>query len=265
VFGIGVFIVHRGVEGSEPGGQDDGAYLELHLLIYLGVVYGPGGAEIGADFTITSKKVGTFCSVNGWYVGHCLGIGDINGLSSPQALIVLREYWPHLFVGDFSKLDVAGGADKVAGTTSYTCFREGIEGCCYLHVRTTAGKVNSPGTYPLAHADAEATKNAIIIVQLESRFLDPELRSQIFDKVVVRAASQKEFDYHLPVADNFFGIGLDLHARPNRIIAGGDISFSPPIKQLHCTESAQPGWLEGFVVTEGGYMDIVLLCNLEDC
>jgi hypothetical protein len=88
MFGIGVFIVQGRVEGVEPSGQDDGAHLKFHLFIHLGVVYGAGGAEVGADFTITGKKMGALGSIDGRDIGHCLGIGDVYRLSSLQTLII---------------------------------------------------------------------------------------------------------------------------------------------------------------------------------
>jgi hypothetical protein len=103
MFGISIFIVHGGIEGLETGGQDDGAHLEFHLFINLGMVYGVSGTEVDADFTITGKKMGALGSIYGRDVGHCLSIGDINRLSSLQALIVLRQYWPDLFIGDFGE------------------------------------------------------------------------------------------------------------------------------------------------------------------
>jgi len=265
MFGIRIFIVQGWVEGFETSGQDDSPHLEFHLFVHLSVVYGASGTEVGADFTITGKKVGTLGPIYCRYVGHCLRIGDINRLSSLQALVILRQYRPYLFVGDFRKFDVAGGADKIAGAASYTCFRECVKGGCHLHLRTAAGKVNCPSSYPFTHADAEATKNAIIVVQFEPGFLDPELGRQIFDEIIVGAASQEELNYHLPVADDLLGVGLDLHARPHRIVTRGYKSCSPPVEKLHCTESAQAGWLKSFMTAEGGYVNIVLLCNLEDC
>jgi hypothetical protein len=88
MFCIGIFIVHGGIEGFETGSQDDGAHLEFHLFINLGMVYGVRGAEVGADFTITGKKMGALGSIDGRYVGHCLCIGDVDRLSSLQALII---------------------------------------------------------------------------------------------------------------------------------------------------------------------------------
>jgi hypothetical protein len=265
MLGIRIFIVQGWVEGFETSGQDDGPHLEFHLFVHLGVVYGASGTEVGADFTITGKKVGTLGPIYCRYVGHCLSIGDINGLSSLQALVILRKYWPNLFVGDFRKLDVAGGADKVATAAGYTCFRECFEGGCHLHLRTAAGKVNCPSAYPFAHADAESTKDAIVVVQLEPGLLDPELGRQIFDEIIVRAASQEELNYNLSVVDDLIAICLDLHARPHRIVTRGYKSCSPSVEKLHRADPAQAGRFKGFVVTEGGYVDVVLLCNLKDC
>jgi hypothetical protein len=233
MFGIRIFIVQGGIKGFETSGQDDGAYLEFHLFIHLGVVYGAGGAKVDADFTITGKKMGALGSIYGRDVGHCLCIGDVDRLSSFQTLIVLRQYWVYLFIGDFRELDVAGGANKVAGAARYTRFREGVEGGCHLHFRTAAGKVNCPSAYPFAHANAQSAKNAIIVVQFESRFIDPVLGRQIFDEVIVGAASQQQFNDRLPVLEDFLGIGFDLHTRPNRIVASGDESGSPPIEELY--------------------------------
>jgi hypothetical protein len=89
MFGIRIFIVHGGVEGFGPSGQDDGAYLEFHLFIHLGMVYGAGGTEVGANFTVTGKKVGALGPIDGGDVGHGLRIGDIDRLSSLQALVIL--------------------------------------------------------------------------------------------------------------------------------------------------------------------------------
>jgi hypothetical protein len=130
---------------------------------------------------------------------------------------------------------------------------------------TAAGEINCLSTDSLAHPDAQSAKNAIIIIQYESGFLDPELCRQIFDKVVVGAPSQEELNDHLPVVDDLLAIGLDLHARPNRIVTGSDKSCSPPVEELYRTDSAQAGRLKGFMVAEGGNVDVILLCNLKDC
>jgi hypothetical protein len=66
--------------------------------------------------------MGALGSINGRYVGHCLSIGDIDGLAPGQASIILRQYRSYLFVGNFGEFDVTGGANKIAGTTGYTCF-----------------------------------------------------------------------------------------------------------------------------------------------
>ena len=160
---------------------------------------------------------------------------------------------------------MAGGANKVAGPASHTCFRVGVEGGCHLHFRATAGEVNCPSTYPFAHAGAQSAKNATIIVQLEPGFIDTVLGRQILDEVVVGAASQEELNDHLPVMDDLLGVGFDFHAPPHRIVAGGDKSRPFSFRNTHSAYTAQPGRLKGFMVTESGYVDVVLLCNLKNC
>ena len=125
----------------------------------------------------------------------------------------------HLFVGNFGEFDVAGGADKLAGTTGYTCFRVGLKWCRHLHFSTTARKVYCIGTYPLAHPHAQSAKDAVVVVQLEPRGVDLELLRQVLDVVVVRAAGPEQLNEHLPVTDDLLGVSGDLHARPNRVVA----------------------------------------------
>jgi hypothetical protein len=48
----------------------------------------------------------------------------------------------------------------------------------HLHFRTAAGKVNCPSTYPFAHSNAEPTKDAVVVLELESRSLNTVLLSE---------------------------------------------------------------------------------------
>jgi hypothetical protein len=219
MFRIIIDIMLAGIEWLEAGGQNNGAHLKFHLFIHLGVIDGSCGAKIRADLAVTGKEMGTFGSIYGRNVGNGLSIGHIDGFSSSQSLIIFRWYWLYLFRGYLGELDMAGRADKVTGATGHTRIRMGVERGRHLHFCTATGKIYRPSTYPLAHSNAQPTKNAGVIIQFEFGFIDSELLGKFFNEVVVGAAGQQQFNDHLSVAADLLAVGLDLHALPDRVVA----------------------------------------------
>ena len=233
-------------------GQDNGAHIQFDDFILHGMVDGIHAAECGADLTPAGLEMDALVSIDGRCIGHRLCIGHIDRFPAFEAHIVLGGYQLKRLSGDvFSNRiqgDMPGGTDIGASTASDTGIGLLMEGGVYLEIDPPIGQIDGVGSHFLADPNAKPAENTGILLTGETGFFDPILGGQLFYDGHIRTPGHQHLDNQLTTLMDRLGVGRNLHALPNRVVAGGNKTRPSPIEHFHGAQAAHPCRLQGLVV-----------------
>ena len=214
---------------------------------------------------VPGQEIQAMLSVNDRHVGHGLGEGGIDIAPSLEAHVEIQEQGPWLLIGHVLQLDGPCRADKSAGPAGNTILRELIERRGHLPLHSSSHKAD--GADPnqiLAHSHAQATQDAVVLLEGETRLLDAQLSRQLLEQRDFRAAGQQQLHDHPPPFQHLLRGSEHLDLVADGVIAGSDQPRPSPAQHFHRAQPTDPVGLQGLVMTQRGDGDIQLSRCFQD-
>jgi hypothetical protein len=160
---------------------------------------------------------------------------------------------------------LTGRTDVDTGSAGSTHLGFDIKGSGYFAILSPVNKSNGPSIHLLStHPHTQATIYAILMFYSEPYFIYLHLGSQVLNGFGTGAAGKKELHHHLSGLDYPLGMGSYFKTLFSRISAGGYQLGSIPFPDFHHTQATGAIRGETIMMTQGGNINAVEFCNLQD-
>ena len=169
-----------GIEGLEAGRKYHGPDVQLDRLFLLFVADGPRLADLGTQPALSGLQMHAVIRVDHRHAGRSLRVGQVDGWSGIETLVVGRQMGPQRRRSDLRQIDGAGRTDDLASSAPLTLVGQLVECGSNLPRGATAEHADRAAVHQVvADPNAQPAKDTLsLLFGLKRRGVHTEFGGQ---------------------------------------------------------------------------------------